>query len=119
MTVAFGATLIYGPIILGPGLKVASYKVQMPEVSVEAGHALDLSADFTYVYAGVFGPSGAVGDFGYLYGLIGTYAATGVAAAGLSVVHHWTTNGAAAFPVVTAGTDIKAVDDLILTVFGA
>ena len=118
MTVAFGATKIYGPIVIGPDLKIASYKVQMPEVSVEAGHALDLSADFTAVYAGVFGPSGAVGDFGYLYGLIGTYAATGVLADGLSVVHHWTTNSAAAFPIVTAATDLKAVDDIILTVFG-
>ena len=118
MTVAFGATLISGPHVLCPDLKVAIYKVQMPEVSVEAGHTMDVSAQFAAVYAMQFGPSGASGDFGYLYGTVGTYAAGGTDAAAVAVVHHFGQSTVGAFDILAAGTDMKAVDDMYVTVWG-
>ena len=118
MTVAFGATLISGPHVLCPDLKVAIYKVQMPEVSVEAGHTMDVSAQFDAVYAMQFGPSGASGDFGYLYGTVGTYAAGGTDSSAVKIVHHFGDATVAAFDILTAGTDMKAVDDMYVTVWG-
>jgi hypothetical protein len=118
MAIAFGATLISGPHVLCPDLKVAIYKVQMPEVSVEAGHTMDVSGAFDYVYGMQFGPSGASGDFGYLYGSVGTYAADGTAAASVKIVHHFGQATVGAFDILTAGTDMKAVDDMYVTVWG-
>jgi hypothetical protein len=119
MAVAFGVTKILGPYVIAPGLKVAVYKLQDPEVSVEAGHTMDVSADFNHVYAAQFGPSGAAADFSVKHDLIGTYAATGTAAASVKVVHHFGQATVGAFDIVTAGTDLKACDDMMVTVWGA
>ena len=119
MTTAFAGTKIYGPVPLGPGLKVAGYKMQLPDSSTEAGEAWDLSADFNYIYGAIFGNSGAAADHAYYLNLIGTYASTGCASSGVSVVEHFNAETAVALPIVTAATDLSAVDDMFVLVFGA
>ena len=37
-------TLIQGPEIIGPALKISTFKVEMPDAYVQGGHALDLTA---------------------------------------------------------------------------
>ena len=118
MTVAFGVTKISGPHIIGPGLKVAVFKMQQPEVSVEAGHTMDVSAYFTTVLACICGPSGATGDFGDIPGLVGTYAAVGTDAAACKMTFHRGPEAAGAFPVTTAGTNLSTADDMYVTAFG-
>lgn len=118
MTVAFGVTLISGPYVIGPALKVATFKMQDPEVSVEAGHTMDVSSYFGTVYAVQFGPSGAIADFAVKHDTVGTYAATGTDASAIKVVHHFGQATAGVFDIVTAGTDLKAGDDMIITVWG-
>lgn len=119
MPTAFSATRIVGPAILGPSLKVAVYKLQLPSASTEAGEALDLSTDFRYVFGAIFGSSGTVTDHTLKLDLIGTYASTGVVASGLSVVEHYNTDTAAALSIVTGSTDLSAVDDQYMIVFGS
>ena len=118
MTVAFSITKIMGPFVVAPGLKVAMYKMQAPEVSVEAGHTMDVSSDFGAVYAAQFGPSGGIADFAVKTDLIGTYGATGTSASAVKVCHHFGQTTVGAFDIVTAGTDLKACDDMIVTVWG-
>jgi hypothetical protein len=119
MTTAFAGTKIAGPRPLCPGIKMAIYKMGLPDSSTEAGEAWDLSSDFNYVYGAIFGNSGAASDHGYYLNLIGTYASTGCASAGISVVEHFNAETAVALPIVTAATDLSAVDDTIVIVFGA
>jgi len=118
MATAFSATKISGPHVIGPKLKVAFYKVQMPSASTEAGEALDLSSDFNYVYGASFGNRGVEADFGYKFSLAGTYSANGVVAAGLVVTEHMGSDSAAAFDIVAANTDLKAIDDMTMMVWG-
>ena len=118
MTTAFAATKVFGPHPLGPKFKVAGYKMQLPSSSTAAGEAWDISADFGYIYGAIFGNSGAAADHGYYLNLIGTYASTGVASSGISVVEHWNAETASAMGAVTGTTDLSAVDDMFVLVFG-
>ena len=119
MATSFSFTKIQGPTVLCPGIKFGIYKVQLPSVSTDTGEALDLSADFNYVYGAIIGSSGAAADHGYYLNIIGTYASTGVVAGGLSMVTMWNAETAAALPAVTAATDLSAVNDMIVIVIGA
>jgi hypothetical protein len=118
MTTTITSTLIAGPHALAPDFKIAVYKLAFPTSWTAAGVALDLSADFDYVTSYIIGCSGAAGDHGYRFNLIGTYTAAGVAASGLSVVAHWSAASAAALDDVDNSTNLSSVNDLILTVFG-
>jgi hypothetical protein len=119
MGTAFGTTKIYGPTPICPNLKVAVYKLQLPSSSTAAGEAWDLSSDFNYVYGAISGSSGAATDHGYKLDLIGAYAVTGVVASGISMVEHWNAETAVAMPAVTGTTDLSAVNDMYVVVFGA
>ena len=118
MSTAVTATKIAGPHILGPDLKVAVYKFACPTSWTAAGIALDLSTEFDYVTSYIFGVSGVVTDHGYKFDLAGTYTASGLAAASLTVVAHWSAATAAVLDDVDNSTNLEAVNDLILTVFG-
>ena len=118
MSTAITTTLIAGPHILGPDLKVAVYKFACPTSWTAAGVALDLSAELNYVTSYIFGVSGVVTDHGYKFDLTGTYTADGLAAASLTVVAHWSAASAAVLDDVDDSTNLSAVNDLILTVFG-
>lgn len=123
MSTAVTATLI-GHARLGPGLKVATYTLALPSSWTLAGVALDLSADFDYVYGAVFGSSGAVTDFGTKLDLIGTIVTTagkgqgGIAAAGVSLVSHWDAATEVVFPGTPNSTDLSGVNDMTMVVFG-
>ena len=118
MTTAFSGTRLTGPYVIGPGLKVATYKMQMGSTSTEAGDALDLSADFNAVYATIYGTSGATADFGNVFATIGTYTATGFTSSTLKTVGHQSSGGATQALAVTPAGDLSAVDDMILVVLG-
>ena len=118
MTIAFSVTKILGPFVVCPGIKVAMYKCAMPEVSVEAGHTMDVSSDFDTVFAVQLGPSGGASDFSVKSDTIGTYAAAGTSASAIKVVHHFGESTVGVFDILTAGTDLKAIDDMIVTVWG-
>jgi hypothetical protein len=117
MATSLSFTLIEGPKVLGPAEKVARYKVQMPSAWVEAGHAVDLSAEFAYVNDYEFATSGAVTDYGYKFDFIGTYTSKGIAAASLTLVGH--IGAAGVLPTIGANTDVSAVNDMICTVRGS
>lgn len=120
--VAFSATLLRGPEVMGP-FKVAKYKLQLPEVWVAAGVAWDLSGQFSFVEGILFGASGAIADHGYgKLGLIGTYSSTGegMTASTCKLVMHQTGSGDGVVLTSAADSeDFKAVDDLVVWVFGS
>jgi hypothetical protein len=125
MTTALSATKI-STARLGPDIKVGAYVLQLPDSWTLAGVALDLSADFDHVYGAVFGVSGAITDHGMVYDLIGTVVASttgdgqgGIAASGLSLVAHRDAATEVVFPGVPNSTDLSAVNDMTMLVFGS
>lgn len=120
MSTAITATKIAGPYAIAPDFKVAVFKIAFPDTWTAAGVALDLSSYFDYVTSYIFGCSGAAADHAYKFDLIGTYSSSpaGMAASGLSVVAHWAAASATVFDDVDNSTNLSAVNDLILTVFG-
>jgi hypothetical protein len=118
MGTAFSASRLTGPYVIGPGLKIATYKMQMGSTSTEAGDAVDLSADFNNVFATIYGTSGAVADFGNVFATIGTYTADGFTASTLKTVSHQSSGGATQVLAVTPSGDLSSVNDLIMIVLG-
>jgi hypothetical protein len=106
-------TLLHGPIFCGPETKIASYKVEMGTYT-DGGEAFDLSGEFDSV-TGISGNiSGAVGDLVYEFKLVGGTFADGEGYPAASVKLAALTAGAQ----VAGSTDLSAIDDLIVTVFG-
>jgi NAD/NADP transhydrogenase beta subunit len=122
MSTSFSATLV-NSTNLGPNLKVAVYTLQLPSSWTAAGVACDLSAEFDYVFGAVFGSSGAVTDHANKYSLFGTITTSGkgnggIAAASVTLGAHRDAGTAAAFAAVPDTTDLSAVNDLTMVVFG-
>jgi hypothetical protein len=123
--VAFAATLKKGPIVTDVNEKKVTLSLQMPEVWAAAGVALDMSAaalgGFSVVTRYQFGPSAAVGDSAYKFDLFGTESDDddGITASTCTIAGHWGCAGtAAAYPAIPDSTDLKAITDLKLTIWG-
>lgn len=124
-TVAFAATLKKGPVVTGPNEKKVTLSLQMPEVWVAAGTALDMSVaamgGFDVVTRYEFGPSTAITDFGYKFCLFGTESANGdgITGATCTLGGHWGAAGTAGvYPPIPDSTDLKAITKMKLTVWG-
>ncbi|MCK4306512.1 MAG: hypothetical protein KAY24_19880 [Candidatus Eisenbacteria sp.] len=123
MATAFAKVLLEGPVVTAMGEKKARYKVQMGESHTGAGEAFDVSAEFDYVKEASAIVSGAVGDLGYVFAIIGgTYNAAnrGYPAASIKLAAHRGLNGGgAAAPFDPCDSvDLKAINDLIVTIVG-
>ena len=120
MATAFAKVLLEGPVVTALGEKKARYKVQMGSSHTGAGEAFDVSAEFDYVKEASAIVSGAVADLGYVYSIIGgTYNSTnkGYPAASIKLAAHRSAGAAAAMDACDT-VDLKATDDLIVTIIG-
>jgi hypothetical protein len=124
-TVAFAATKISGPDVTGVNEKKVVLNLQMPEAWTAAGIAMDFSAaalgGFSVITRYAFGPSAAVTDFGYKFNLFGTKttAKDGTTASTVKLAGHWSAAGTAGVsPPIPDNTDLKAITDMGLTVWG-
>lgn len=123
IAVAFAKTLLEGPWVTGNNEKKARYKVQMGESHAGAGEAFDVSDEFSYVKEASAVVSGAVGDLGYVFAVVGgTYNAAnkGYPAASIKLAAHREVNdGGGASALDPCNTvDLKAINDLIVTITG-
>jgi hypothetical protein len=122
MTTAFAATKLES-VNLGPNLKLAVYRLQLPDSWTAAGVAWDLSSEFDYVFSAQFGSSGAITDHGRKYSIFGTITTSGkgnggIAAASVTIGAHQSAGSAAAMAAVPDSTDLSAVNDLTVVVLG-
>jgi len=69
-------TTIIQPANMVPGLKVAVYSIAFDTVYPTGGEAIDLSADFTKIYAIVPGGNDTLADNGYKFTALFTHTAT-------------------------------------------
>ncbi len=51
MATAVSATLVHGPTMTGPDLKIATYVIVWPTTYTAGGETIDVSGEFNYVYS--------------------------------------------------------------------
>ena len=119
MATAFSATKLTADFV-GTNYKRGVYKIQMPNPTTSGGDTWDISGEFDFVQGMSMNVSGAVGDLGYKYGLVGgTYSSTGLGypAATVKIVAHQSAGSNAAMDEAD-GVDLSAVNDGLATVWG-
>jgi len=114
-------TTIVKPNVLAPKFKVAMYQVALDTSYPTGGEAIDLSADFTYIYGVI--PCGNNATADNLFKFDGVLPAPTVAASGSNVLIQATWDPADAgtaedFAEVTATTDLSTVGQLSIMVVG-
>ncbi|MCP4640278.1 MAG: hypothetical protein GY851_07600 [bacterium] len=121
MTTAFAATLRNGPEVWGINTKAAVYQIQMPNSTTAGGETCDVSGSMSYVRGGSCNISAAVTDLKVKYGIEGGTINTtyyGYPAATIAIVVHQSA-GSNTVMDEADGVDLSAVDDMLLTVWGA
>lgn len=114
-------TTVSGPNVLAPKLKCAVYQIAMDSSYPADGEAIDLSADFTYVYAASIGGNDTTADNGYKFDAILPSPTTAVTASNVLITAFWDPADGGAAEVlaeVTATEDLESVGQLSLVVFG-
>ena len=115
-------TTIVKPAALVPGLKIAVYQIELDTSFPAGGEAIDLTADFDYIYAMIPGGNDTVTDNGYMWGSIIPTPTTAVATANVLVDCHWAaglTTAAHVFAPFTTTGNLSAIGQLTLVVIGA
>lgn len=113
------ATKIAGPTAIGPGLKQAFYTVLLDSSYPTGGEAIDLTADFTYVYGFTFCGNDTSADNGYLYQGLLPAVTTAATSSNTLIQAFWgTAEDDEAFREVANTTDLSSVGTLRLLVTG-
>jgi hypothetical protein len=115
-------TTIVKPNNIAPKLKVAVYQIALDSSYPAGGEAIDLSGDFDYIYAATVGGNDTAADNNYLYQALLPAPATAVTSSNVLIQAIWDPADAGAaedFVEVTATTDLSAVGQLSLVVFGS
>lgn len=114
-------TKIAGPVFVGPKVKMAVYQVALDNSYPSGGEAIDLTADFDYLFAGVCGGNDTAADNLYKFDLLLPAAATAITSSNVLIQATWDPADAGAaedFVEVTATTDLSAVGQLSVIVWG-
>jgi hypothetical protein len=116
-------TTVVKPSALCPGLKIAVYSLAFDSSYPTGGEAVDISADFTKVYAVLPGGNDTLADNGYSFAGLFTRTAT-VSSSNVLITVNWEKNPADAggadipFPEFTDTGNLSAVGQLTFTVLG-
>jgi hypothetical protein len=115
MATAFAATLIHGPAMAGPDLKIATYSIQWPSSYTAGGETMNVSGEFDFVYSVSAPTVEVVADSDGMDSVVligGTYDSTdkGYPAATVKLAGY---NGG-----TEVSGDISTIASYIVTVFG-
>ena len=115
-------TTIVQPNNIAPKMKVAVYQVALDTSYPTGGEAIDLSADFDFVYAVAIGGNNATADNLYKFDAVLPAPATAVSSSNVLIQATWDPADAGAaedFVEVTNTTDLSTVGQLSLVVWGS
>jgi len=121
MATALAITSVVPRRVIAPQLAIGVGKLQAPSSYTTGGDTIDASGmGFTGLYGALFGASGAVADSAYIFNLVGTYDSTNLrySPSACTMAGHWSNSSAAALAEITNATDISAVNDMLVTLFG-
>lgn len=116
-------TTIVPGVPIGEGLKQGVYAVAWDSSYPTGGEAIDLTADFDYVYAIVPGGNDTLADNGYHIGSVFTYG-TAITSSNVLLTVNWQKDPAdggganIAFPEFTNTGDLSAIGQTMITVYG-
>lgn len=118
---ALSVTTIVPGVPVGEGLKVGVYSVLWDSSYATGGEAIDLTADFDYIYAITIGGNDTLADNGYKFGAIFDYT-TAISASNVKLDCHWEKNpadgGGADIPFPEFAGNLSAVGQMMITVYG-
>lgn len=115
-------TTIVKPNNVAPKLKVAVYQLAFDSSYPTGGEAIDISADFDYVYSVNVGGNDTAADNNYLFQALLPSASTAVTSSNVLIQAIWDPADAGAaedFVEVTNATDLSSIGQLSLVVFGS
>jgi hypothetical protein len=110
---AITVTTVVKPAIACAGIKMAIYSLALDNSWLAAGEAIDLTADFDYIYAASVQQADAIADLAYKFDVVCDYAAA-VTSSNVLVSAYVTSTDTAVADTV----DLSAVGKLTLVVFG-
>lgn len=113
---------IVKPNNIAPKLKVAVYQVALDNSYPTGGEAVDLTADFDFIYSATPGGNDTAADNNYLYQCLIPAPGTAVTSTNVLIQAIWDPADAGAaedFVEVTNTTDLSAVGQLTLVVIGS
>ena len=115
---ALGVTLIAGPSAIGPGMKQAIYTGAMTGTYSTGGEAIDLTGEFTYVYAITFAGNDTSADNAYVFNALLPAAGTACTSSNtlIQVFLGGTTD--AILEEEGNATNLTAIGDMKIVVFG-
>lgn len=115
-------TTIVKPNNIAPKLKVAVYQVALDTSYPTGGEAVDLSADFDYIYSVNFGGNDTAADNNYLFQALLPSPTTAVSSTNVLIQAIWDPADAGAaedFVEVTNTTNLSSIGQLSMVVFGS
>jgi len=112
-------TTIVKPVNVAPKVKMAIYQIEFTSTYPTGGEAIDISADFDYVYSLTPGGNDLLANNGYLFTGIIPAPATAVTSSNVLVDVHWGGTTSAVFEEFTNGGNLTAVDQLSIVVYGS
>jgi hypothetical protein len=110
-------TAIRPPEVIGEANKMASYKLVWDNSYPTNGEAIDLTADFEYIYSIVIGGENAAADAAYQITPVFAYG-TAITSSNVILAVHWSAGSAAVLAEITDTTDLSALNESKITVFG-
>jgi len=113
-------TLLKGPFFPAPGLKIAVYQTALDSAHASGGEPIDLTDDFTYVYAVLPGGNDTAAD-NYAAKLDFIYPAPTVAISSTTVLITacWSADGTDGEAFIERTTDPSDIGQFSFTVIGA
>ena len=109
-------TAIRPPEVIGEANKIASYSIVWGAYQTN-GCALDLTTDFEYIYGIAVGGENAAADGEYWICPIFSYG-TAITSSNVTLAVFWSAGSAAALAEITDATDLSALNESKITVFG-
>jgi len=113
-------TTIVAPYFAGPNCKKAIYSVLLDDSYPTGGEAIDLTADFDYVFGVAILGNDTAADNGYVIAADLPGSTTALSASNLLLTAFWvdTTTDGAPLAEVTATTNLSAIGALMIEVSG-
>lgn len=115
---AISSSLTEGPIAMGPKVKMAVYTFVGGATGwLAAGNAIDMSGEFTQIYAAYPCGVDTVADHGYKWGVVFPLATT-ITSSNVLFTGHFSKGAEGVMTVLADATDVSAVASVQIMVFG-
>jgi hypothetical protein len=97
---------------------MCAYKLALDSSYPTGGEVIDISGDFSNVFAVLVGGNDTLADCGYVFQAVHPGAAVAVSSTNVKITAHWSGATGAVLPEFTNAGDLSAVGELQILVIG-